>query len=205
MRRKLPELGVYVFGARCVWRLLAAPMEQSDHMTLLNEPLHHERANEPGPAQGRPPDSNGERTRGSKVVIWGYCERRVLQASGRGRVGLSELNPRLVRQARNEALFREVNERIEQLGEGAQAWSPGGTVEFFCECGEEGGCGQRLRVPLEVYERVRAQDDRFIVKPGHETPELERSVARTDEYLIVDKLPQAEPLVEDDPRGAPSS
>ena len=118
---------------------------------------------------------------------------------------MSELNPRLVRQARNEALFREVNERIEQLGQGAQAWSPGGTVEFFCECGVEGGCGQRLRVPLDEYERVRAQDDRFIVKPGHETPKLERSIARTDEYVIVDKRPEAEPLVKDDPRGAPSS
>lgn len=117
---------------------------------------------------------------------------------------MSELNQRLAGQARNEALFREVNERIEQLGQGAQAWSPDGAVEFFCECGEEGGCGQRVRLPLVVYERVRAQDDRFVVKPGHETPELERAVARTDDYVIVDKIPAAEPFVEDDPRGAPS-
>jgi hypothetical protein len=58
---------------------------------------------------------------------------------------------------------------------------------------------------LEVYERVRAQDDRFVVKPGHETPELERAVVWTDNYVIVDKIPAAEPFVEDDPRGAPSS
>jgi hypothetical protein len=32
------------------------------------------------------------------------------------------------------------------------------------------GCGQRVRVPLDVYERVRSQDDRFVVRPGHETP-----------------------------------
>jgi hypothetical protein len=118
---------------------------------------------------------------------------------------LSELDERLARQARNEALFREVNERIEQLGQGAQAWSPDGAVEFFCECGEEGGCGQRVRMPLEVYERVRAQDDQFVVKPGHETPELERAVAWTDDYVIVDKIPAAEPFVQDDPRSAPSS
>jgi len=117
-------------------------------------------------------------------------------------VGLDE---RLTRQARNEALFREVNERIAQLGSSAQAWSPDGTVEFLCECGVEGGCGQRVRVPIQTYERVRQQDDRFVVRPGHETPELERAVDWTDDYVVVDKVPAAEPYVADDPRGAPSS
>ena len=115
------------------------------------------------------------------------------------------MDERLARQARNESLFREVNERIAQLGERAQAWSPDGIVEFLCECGEEGGCGQRVRVPIEVYERIRAQDDRFVVRPGHETPELERAVEWTDDYVVVDKIPEAEPYVADDPRGAPSS
>ena len=115
-----------------------------------------------------------------------------------------DLNDRLERQARNEALFREVNERIAQLGERAQAWSPDGT-DFLCECGEEGGCGQRVRVPLDVYKRVRAQDDRFVVRPGHETPELERAVEWSDTYVVVDKIRAAEPLVADDPRGAASS
>jgi hypothetical protein len=118
---------------------------------------------------------------------------------------MSELDERFARQARNEALFREVNERIAELGEAAEASLPDGTVEFLCECGEEGGCGERIRMSLDVYERVRAQDDRFVVKPGHETPELERAVDWTDEYVIVDKIQAAEPLVEDDPRGAPSS
>jgi len=115
------------------------------------------------------------------------------------------LNERLARQARNEALFREVNERIADLGERAEARSADGTVDFLCECGEDGGCGQRVRVPVDVYERVRSQDDRFVVRPGHETPELERAVEWTDVYVVVDKIPAAEPYVADDPRGAPSS
>ena len=115
------------------------------------------------------------------------------------------LDERFRRQARNEALFREVNERIAQLGASAQAWSPDGLVEFMCECGVEGGCGERIRISLDVYETVRAQDDRFVVRPGHETPELERAVDWTDEYVIVDKVAAAEPIVADDPRGAPSA
>jgi hypothetical protein len=107
-------------------------------------------------------------------------------------------------QARNESLFREVNERIAELGEKAEAWSPDGTIDFLCECGEDGGCGMRVRVPLEVYERVRSQDDRFVVRPGHETPEIERAVTWTDDYVVVDKIRAAEPYVADDPRGAPS-
>jgi hypothetical protein len=117
---------------------------------------------------------------------------------------VASLEDRYARQARNEALLREVNERIADLGDSAEAWSPGGMVEFMCECGIEGGCGERVRMPLHVYESVRAQDDRFAVAPGHETPELETAVDWSDDYVIVDKLPAAEPLVEDDPRGAPS-
>jgi hypothetical protein len=112
---------------------------------------------------------------------------------------------RSARQAHNESIFREVNERIAELGQSAQEWSsPDGTIEFLCECGEEGGCGERVRVPPDVYERVRSQDDRFVVRPGHENPEIERAVERTDDYVVVDKMPAVEPYVADDPRGAAS-
>ena len=115
------------------------------------------------------------------------------------------MEDRFARQSRNEALFREVNERIAELGERAEAWAPDRTIQFMCECGEEGGCGQRVRVPIEVYERVRSQDDRFVVRPGHETPQIEHAVEWSDDYVVVDKVQAAEPYVEDDPRGAPSS
>ena len=54
---------------------------------------------------------------------------------------------------------------------------------------------------MEDYERVRSQDDRFAVAPGHESPELETVVERTETWLIVDKLPQFDPLVDDDSPG----
>jgi hypothetical protein len=107
---------------------------------------------------------------------------------------------RFERQARNEALYREVNERIAELRDSSSR-----NLEVHCECGTEGGCGERLVIPVAVYEQVRSQDDRFVVVPGHETPDLEYAVDWTDDYVIVDKVAAAEWIVEDDPRGAPSS
>lgn len=117
---------------------------------------------------------------------------------------VSEVSDRFARQARNEALFREVNERIAELGESAEHPATDKILEVMCECGADGGCGERVRLPLTAYEQVRSQDDRFVVRPGHETPDLEYAVAWTDDYVIVDKVAAAEWLVEDDPRGAPS-
>ena len=95
----------------------------------------------------------------------------------------------------NEGLLREVNERIEELGEDAQrGWAPDdGRLEFHCECGRN--CGERVTMTLEEYETVREQDDRFVVSPGHSDPAIERVVEETDRYAVVDKLPVAEPLV----------
>ena len=66
------------------------------------------------------------------------------------------------------------------------------------------GCEEYVELTLREYEEVRSQDDRFALVPGHETPELEEVVRRTDKFVIVDKKPEAEPIVEDDPRGATS-
>jgi hypothetical protein len=55
-----------------------------------------------------------------------------------------------------------------------------------------------------VYERVRSQDDRFVVRPGYETPDLEHAIEWSDSYVVVDKIPAAEPYVAGDPRDAPS-
>lgn len=115
------------------------------------------------------------------------------------------------RQARNEALIREVNERIEDVDRAAEEGrvDPGETVfEFLCECGVGGdgdvGCEEYVRMTIREYEVVRAQDDRFVLSPGHEEDALESVVIRTERYVVVDKRREAERFVADDPRGAPS-
>jgi hypothetical protein len=104
---------------------------------------------------------------------------------------------RLARTARNESLFREVNDRIEELSRNveAQGIAPeGGLIEFHCECGRE-DCTERVRLTVAEYERVRADNDRFAVVPGHETPEMEVVIEAGDRFVVVDKLPEVEPLV----------
>jgi len=103
------------------------------------------------------------------------------------------------RAARNEALFREVNERVEELHDHLES---GGAAEFVCECGNE-MCTQRLAVPFETYERVRSSSVLFLVAPGHERSGIEAVVERLEGFLIVKKDDPAAGQIADesDPRG----
>jgi hypothetical protein len=114
---------------------------------------------------------------------------------------------RLERQARNEALVREVNERIDALDREAEtsgATPSGATFRFHCECGRDGGCEEIVWMTIAEYDAVRREDDRFALAAGHQNDELERVVERTDRFVVVDKVAAAEPFVADDPRGRPS-
>jgi hypothetical protein len=83
----------------------------------------------------------------------------------------------------NEALFREVNERIDQLQE---QLGGGGSFEIVCECGDS-ACIERFTITNDAYEALRADDRRFAVVPGHELPDIERTVERHPRYLVVEK------------------
>ena len=98
------------------------------------------------------------------------------------------MEERLERQARNEALVREVNERINALDRDAAGSGAVEGVEsfrFHCECGREGGCPEQIWMTLEEYEVVRKQDDRFALVPGHETDGLEHVVDGNERFVIV--------------------
>ena len=112
----------------------------------------------------------------------------------------------MARQAQNENIHREVNERLAAMDKQADAtWASDDELfDFLCECGAGESCDARVRMKLVDYERMRQQDDRFAVAPGHENPEIERVVERGDGYVVVDKVGEVEQLVADDPRGAPS-
>jgi hypothetical protein len=107
---------------------------------------------------------------------------------------------REARLAKNEALFRGVNERVKEVkGELGQAGAED-KIDFICECGR-GGCVAQVQLGLADYEQVRANPAQFIVKPGHETVLVERVVREGDGYVVVEKDPEEAAVArETDPR-----
>ena len=92
------------------------------------------------------------------------------------------MSDRSERFGKNEALFREVNERIREVT------TYEGEVEFLCECGDA-TCAQTIGMGLGEYEDVRAHGKRFVVLTGHEAHDVEQVVFQTERYLVVQKLP----------------
>ncbi len=100
--------------------------------------------------------------------------------------------------AKNEALFRQVNERIEEINE---QLDPGGLSDFLCECGDD-DCTTPISLTLKEYEQVRSVPTHFAIAHGHEVLDVEKVVEKTERYAIVEKFAgQAERMaLESDPR-----
>ena len=91
------------------------------------------------------------------------------------------------RRAENEAVFREVNERIEGL-QRTFALTEGEELHIVCEC-DRLDCNVGLDVPVPIYERTRQDSARFLVSPGHEDGDVEDVIDTGGNYLIVRKKP----------------
>ena len=98
--------------------------------------------------------------------------------------------------AKNEVLFREVNERVLEVHKGDR----GERVSFLCECGRD-DCTETIALSVAEYEEIRADPTYFAVKPGHEIGEVEAPVRRDSRYVVVRKHPtEATIALETDPR-----
>src|SRR5436305_1917795 len=97
---------------------------------------------------------------------------------------LLAMDERATRIGLNEAVFREVNERVRAINDGFGARLD--TAEFVCECGET-SCTERIRLSLSEYEALRAEPTHFAIKDGHEIPDVEDVVGRFDGYIVVAK------------------
>ena len=96
------------------------------------------------------------------------------------------MNERTRRIGLNEALFREVNERVEALAQGFGIEDE--SIEVLCECGDQ-KCMDRIEMTLPDYRYVRADSRTFAVLPGHELPDVERVVERQQGFDVVMKDP----------------
>jgi hypothetical protein len=101
------------------------------------------------------------------------------------------------RMTRNEALFREVNERVREK---AEAFGSDSAFEYLCECANA-DCTFQITLTTPQYENIRADPAQFAVLPLHFTPEIEALVSETEGYWIVRKIGEAADYVEElDPR-----
>lgn len=100
------------------------------------------------------------------------------------------------RAAKNEALFREVNERIVELTDTFEAEG----LEVICEC-SNAECGETLQISITEYPLIRARGNRFAILAGHEDSTVETVVARNERFIVVEKTGESGDVARDlDPR-----
>jgi hypothetical protein len=110
---------------------------------------------------------------------------------------MSPTRERDLRAARNEDLFRRLNERLHVLTQfgspedGAEDGQPQ-RERFVCECASA-SCSQVVELTPGEYTAVREGARRFLVYPdaSHTLPDVERVVRRHRRYWVVEKVGDA--------------
>jgi hypothetical protein len=85
----------------------------------------------------------------------------------------------------NEAVFRAVNERIQEVANAFQLTAE--PLDLICECGDA-RCTERISLGRAEYEQLRSDPHLFAVAPGHETPDVEEVVEKRSGYDVVRKF-----------------
>jgi hypothetical protein len=98
---------------------------------------------------------------------------------------------------RHQSLFREVNERIEEL---AEAFELRDQVPILCECGAA-DCNEQIVLTRSEYDALRRIPTHFAVLAGHDIPAVERVVEQNGRYVVVEKFGEsAKTAIRLDPR-----
>ena len=119
------------------------------------------------------------------------------------RKGDENEQPDLVTQervARNDAIFREANEGIQQA---ASKYDVLEQIPFICECADE-NCRELIVLSMDEYDEIRGNPRHFLNAPGHVRAAQGAAEVVKDRgrYTIVEKTGHAGDIVEKlDPRG----
>jgi hypothetical protein len=92
--------------------------------------------------------------------------------------------------ARNEAIFREVNERVAEFTD-----SEARMTSFLCECGNL-DCVEEVPLTDAEYMKLRSNAATFAVVPGHALGDVETVIEETDRFHIVEKHPREAAIAE---------
>ena len=97
--------------------------------------------------------------------------------------------------ARNDAVFRAANERIEEAAE--EFGVEGGPLPFLCECADR-ECTKIVLLERDEYAAIRANPRRFLIVPGHErvAAGATKVVESHEGYEVVEKIGHAGEVAE---------
>ncbi len=84
----------------------------------------------------------------------------------------------------NEAIFREANERIQELNQTFATLTD--RLVLVCECGD-GACAEQITMGVAAYEELRGDPTTFAIIHGHEIPDVEEVIATHEDYAVVRK------------------
>jgi hypothetical protein len=104
---------------------------------------------------------------------------------------------RTARLTHNQALFRDITERVWKV-----VGLAGDTIfreGFLCECGSD-VCTEHIRITLAQYRQVRESPTTFAVVPDevHVFADIERVIGRNDGYWVVEKQGAAGQIAKED-------
>jgi len=96
----------------------------------------------------------------------------------------------------NEALFRDINERVNVALKPHAVWRS--VSEWVCECPDE-GCAEPIAMTPEEYEDLRANATHFAVFPDdkHVRADVESVVEKHERYWVVEKRGEAAEIAEE--------
>jgi hypothetical protein len=88
----------------------------------------------------------------------------------------------------NEKLLRRSNERTQKRvkRDFTTAQRIKTTLHFYCECATV-PCTMRIKLTEAEYEAIHNERDKFIVAKGHEIANIEKIVAKHENYNVVEK------------------
>lgn len=113
-------------------------------------------------------------------------------------MGSASNEEREVRAARNQALFRAVNEKIVELLEGFGEIE--GNMSIACECSQI-YCADLVEIPPDAYWAVRGSPRTFAVLPNHIDAGVESVISKHDGYAVVEVEGHGVPVAEATFRG----
>ncbi|HEX8754341.1 MAG TPA: hypothetical protein VF731_13095 [Solirubrobacterales bacterium] len=99
------------------------------------------------------------------------------------------------RERLQQAVVAEIRGR--QVNEAIQRGEDAGSAVFLCECGSL-GCSTTIELPIDDYEAIRTDFERFLVAPGHEIEAVDEIVERHRDHLVVVKR-DGHPVTEGEP------